>query len=125
MTTCGLVSSNSRTSVSRGRLGLPHDDDVAAAVAFESGDDVPADEAAPTGHEHAFRSQVHSVHQFIQSTTGRSTTWRPMTSTSMCVRRKQSRASCGRSTMGSFSLNDVFSSIGTPLTRSNALMRFQ
>ena len=37
----------------------------------------------------------------------------------MCVRRKQSSASAGRSTIGSFSLNDVFSSIGTPVTRSN------
>ena len=58
MTTCGRTSPNSRTTSGSLRqivLGLPHDDDVAAAVAFERGDDVPAEEAAAAGHEHAFR----------------------------------------------------------------------
>ena len=33
----------------------------------------------------------------------------------MCVRRKQSSACSGVSTIGSFSLNEVLSSIGTPV----------
>ncbi len=37
------------------------------------------------------------------------------TSTSIFVRRKQSSASCGRQTTGSFSLKLVFRSIGTPV----------
>ena len=44
--------------------------------------------------------------------------WRPITSTSMRVRRKQSSASSGRSTIGSFSLNEVLSSTGTPVRRA-------
>jgi hypothetical protein len=43
----------------------------------------------------------------------------------MCVRRKQSSASLGCRTIGSFSLNDVFRTIGTPLARSKARMRLQ
>ena len=38
----------------------------------------------------------------------------PIDSTSICVRRKQSIAWAGVWTMGSFSLNEVFSSTGTP-----------
>ena len=41
------------------------------------------------------------------------------------VRRKQSSASSGRCTIGSFSLNDVLSSTGTPVRCSNALMSCQ
>lgn len=44
----------------------------------------------------------------------------PITSRSMRVRRKQSSASCGVHTIGSFSLNDVFRTIGRPVSRSNA-----
>ncbi len=44
----------------------------------------------------------------------------PITSTSIFVRRKQSSASSGRQTTGSFSLNDVLSTIGTPLSAQNA-----
>ena len=40
----------------------------------------------------------------------------PRTSRSILVRKKQSTASCGRHTMGSFSLNDVFNKIGTPVS---------
>src|SRR5215475_5806038 len=47
----------------------------------------------------------------------------PSTSTSILVRRKQSKASSGRHTTGSFSLNDVFSTIGTPVSRENASIR--
>ena len=36
-------------------LRLSHDDDVAAAVTLERGDDVAAEEAAAAGHEHALR----------------------------------------------------------------------
>ena len=39
----------------------------------------------------------------------------PSTSTSIFVRRKQSMASSGRHTMGSLSLNEVFSTTGTPV----------
>src|SRR5262245_7817089 len=105
-------------------LRLSHDDDVAAAVSLESGHDVAAEEPAPACDEHPLLGQVHDNY-LAALATGRCTTWRPMTRTSMCVRRKQSSASRGRSTMGSFSLNDVLSRIGTPLMRSNALMRFQ
>ena len=55
----------------------------------------------------------------------RSSTCDPITSTSMCVRRKQSSASFGCRTIGSFSLNEVLSSMGTPLIRSNAVIRLQ
>ena len=41
-------------------------------------------------------------------------------SKSILVRRKQSRASSGRQTTGSFSLNDVFSTMGTPVKREKA-----
>ncbi len=44
----------------------------------------------------------------------------PSTSTSIRVRKKQSSASPGSQTTGSFSLNDVFSSIGTPVMSRNA-----
>ena len=43
------------------------------------------------------------------------------TSTSIRVRRKQSSASSGRQTTGSFSLNEVFSTIGTPVRSPKAL----
>ena len=46
----------------------------------------------------------------------------PITSRSIFVRRKQSSACAGVHTTGSFSLNDVLSTIGTPVSRSNALM---
>src|SRR5436305_7414777 len=45
----------------------------------------------------------------------RSTTWSPSTSMSIRVRRKHSSASSGRQTTGSFSLNEVLSTIGTPV----------
>jgi hypothetical protein len=38
----------------------------------------------------------------------------------MLVRKKQSSASCGVHTTGSFSLNDVLSTIGTPLASQKA-----
>ena len=40
----------------------------------------------------------------------------PMTSRSIFVLRKQSNASCGLQTTGSFSLKDVFRTIGTPVS---------
>src|SRR5207245_7682031 len=49
----------------------------------------------------------------------------PRTRASMRVRRKQSRAWSGVSTMGSFSLNEVLSTTGTPLSFSKALMSCQ
>ena len=52
----------------------------------------------------------------------RSITVSPSTSMSIFVRRKQSSASSGLQTIGSFSLNDVFSTIGTPVSRWNARM---
>ncbi len=48
-----------------------------------------------------------------------------MTSTSILVRRKQSSASSGRSTIGSFSLNDVLRSTGTPVSSPNRWMSVQ
>src|SRR5215469_1017906 len=47
----------------------------------------------------------------------------PSTSTSIWVRRKQSRASSGLQTTGSFSLNEVLSTIGTPVSSRNASIR--
>ena len=44
----------------------------------------------------------------------------PMTSRSMCVRRKQSIASSGEQTMGSFSLKLVLTRTGRPVRASNA-----
>ena len=46
----------------------------------------------------------------------------PMTSTSIFVRKKQSKASSGLHTTGSFSLNDVFNTIGTPVKSLKALI---
>src|SRR5216683_128919 len=46
----------------------------------------------------------------------------PRTRASICVRRKQSRASSGRQTMGSLSLKEVFRTTGTPVWRSNSLI---
>ncbi len=43
----------------------------------------------------------------------------------MRVRRKQPRASSGVFTIGSFSLNEVFNSMGTPVFSSKALIRPQ
>lgn len=48
-----------------------------------------------------------------------------ITSTSMSARRKQLTASVGVQTMGSFSLNDVFSTTGTPVSSSKARISFQ
>lgn len=53
----------------------------------------------------------------------RLTTQSPKTSTSILVRKKQSSASSGRHTTGSFSLNEVLSTIGTPVSSRNALIR--
>jgi hypothetical protein len=44
----------------------------------------------------------------------------PNTSASIFVRKKQSIASSGRQTIGSLSLNDVFSTTGTPVKSRNA-----
>src|ERR1700719_4269673 len=49
----------------------------------------------------------------------------PITSTSIWVRRKQSSASSGRQTMGSLSLNDVFSTTGTPVRSPTERKSFQ
>ena len=46
----------------------------------------------------------------------------PSTSVSMPVRLKQSSACSGVLTIGSLSLNEVFSTTGTPVSLSNALM---
>ena len=43
----------------------------------------------------------------------------------MRVRRKQSRASAGVLTIGSFSLNEVLSTMGTPVRRSKAAISAQ
>jgi len=42
---------------------------------------------------------------------------------SIRVRKKQSNASSGRFTIGSFSLNEVLSTIGTPISASNARLK--
>src|SRR5690242_16574992 len=47
----------------------------------------------------------------------------PSTSTSILVRRKQASASSGLHTTGSFSLNEVLSSMGTPVIFLNASIR--
>ena len=52
----------------------------------------------------------------------RRTTQSPITSTSILVRRKQSSASAGVQTTGSFSLKLVFSTIGTPVWAWKALI---
>ena len=49
------------------------------------------------------------------TTACRLTTQHPITSISILVRKKQSSASSGLHNTGSFSLNDVFSTIGTPM----------
>src|SRR4051794_17688770 len=49
----------------------------------------------------------------------------PRTKTSIFVLRKQSSASAGRQTTGSFSLNDVLSTIGTPVSSRNDSIRRQ
>src|SRR5207253_6066069 len=54
---------------------------------------------------------------------GFSAYWSPSTSTSILVRRNVPAASSGVQQMGSFSLNDVFSSTGTPVARPNASIR--
>ena len=56
--------------------------------------------------------------------TWRETTMSPITSMSILVRRKQSSASSGRQTIGSFSLNDVLSTSGIPVrSRNNSISR--
>ena len=47
----------------------------------------------------------------------------PITSISILVRRKQSSASSGRQTIGSFSLNDVLSTSGIPVRSRNASIK--
>ncbi|SRR6266487_975710 len=91
-----------------------------AAAGPQGRHDVTAKESAAAGDDHTLGGE--SEHQV--PTTARSSTWRPMTITSMCVRRKQSSACPGVSTIGSFSLNDVLSTIGTPVIRSNDLIRW-
>lgn len=54
---------------------------------------------------------------------GRKITRSPNTRQSMFVRTKQSSASAGVQTIGSLSLNDVFSTIGTPVRSRKASMR--
>src|SRR5260370_1421120 len=44
----------------------------------------------------------------------------PSANQSVFVRRKQSRASCGRHTTGSFSLKEVFRTIGMEVRRQNS-----
>ena len=53
----------------------------------------------------------------------RRTTWFPSTSRSIRVSRNVRTASSGVITIGSFSLNDVFSRIGTPVSRPNSRIR--
>src|SRR5205814_473603 len=48
----------------------------------------------------------------------------PITSRSIFVRRKQSSAWAGVFTTGSFSLNDVFNTTGTPVASRNASIRW-
>jgi hypothetical protein len=47
----------------------------------------------------------------------------PMTSVSILVRKKQSNASSGLQTTGSFSLNEVFNTIGTPVNSRKLVIR--
>src|SRR5579863_2760995 len=49
----------------------------------------------------------------------------PKTKTSILVRSKQAKASSGRQTIGSLSLNDVFSKTGTPVKSPKARMSRQ
>src|SRR5215470_16610402 len=49
----------------------------------------------------------------------------PSTNASICVRRKQSIASCGLQTIGSLSLKEVLSTTGTPVWCSTSLINFQ
>ena len=58
-----------------------------------------------------------------RTTHERQTNQLPSASKSILVRRKQSIASCGRQTTGSFSLKDVFRIIGTPVSARNASIR--
>src|ERR1700730_5859716 len=53
----------------------------------------------------------------------RETMMSPMTRRSIRVRRKQSSASSGVHTTGSFSFNDVLSTIGTPVRSRKASIR--
>ncbi len=66
----------------------------------------------PAGHDGSGEHQA-----------SRRTSVRPRTRRSILVRRKQSSASSGRQTIGSFSLKLVFKRIGTPVFRSKAAIR--
>jgi hypothetical protein len=87
-----------------------------------SGHQTPSDNWAqlnkqrdPYGHND--RARVSACRHCAGADSGaRSTKYDPNTRTSILVRRKQSRASSGRQTTGSFSLNDVLSTIGTPVS---------
>src|SRR5262249_35553220 len=91
-------------------LALSRDEHCTAAR-LERPDQMPSEEAAPTGDDDALAGQVRHA----GSTRGRSTECRPTISTSMLVRRKQSSACSGVWTIGSFSLNEVLRTMPTPV----------
>src|SRR5271166_2493450 len=68
-------------------------------------------------HHHAERVPFHGRPSIRRPRVPhrRNITTSPMTSASIFVRRKQASASSGRHTTGSFSLNEVLSTIGTPV----------
>lgn len=68
------------------------------------------------------KNKTLEVGHVVRAFAPRLTTHPPITSTSIFVRKKQSSASSGRHTTGSFSLNEVFSTIGTPVKSRNALI---
>src|SRR5712691_3707110 len=68
--------------------------------------------------ENELQSAVPRLDSFL-----RDTTKSPSTSTSIFVRIKQSSASSGRHTTGSFSLKEVFNTMGTPVSELNASIR--
>ena len=101
----------------RPRRRAGHDRDLPAVARREVLAQVAEQPArrADVGRIGAIEDQ-EARHQTV--TDGFSTTSRPSARTSICVRRKQSSPSSGRCTIGSFSLNEVFRSTGTPVSFS-------
>src|SRR4029453_12181469 len=94
----------------RGAAPLQRGDDVAAEKSMAAGDGDPL----VRGLDHDISIFSACAPATAAAAGGRSSTWRPITSTSMLVRRKQSSACAGVSTIGSSSLNAGLRSTRTP-----------
>src|SRR4029453_6382374 len=74
-----------------------------------------SDQSGRAGHEYLHRAPSSLAHESRRDTTNG-----PRTRTPMGVRAKQSIASAGVQTIGSFSLKDVLRRTGTPVSLSNS-----